>query len=1420
MSQAGGSGTVPARKVHELNATDVGEFVRFMSCERRLRLSLDGGRIARDLPFHDRLFNPIDPILSRAGHDAEEVWQEELEANGYRHLDGREPKKKGPGLEKETRLEKLLPMLEALEPETKAFAREVQVDMMVGNFLIRGRLDFLIVEWEGSRPSLRVVEGKASRKDKTYQRIQLAVYKVLLQELLTKTNVVVAAEPIEPSYVSYAVIRIDEGTNRFQSILGLPALDLSIERDDVLRFLAADGVFNRVAACDVEDLDFRIDQKCDTCRFSIHCLPESGRLRKLELVGFAPPVNRVLRENGITTIDELAALDASSPQAEAIRQTDGFSTNLGNLVERAKARRSTLPRGAGDTDYFTVRALKHAGLSQLPCHERNGTRLIRVYLEVNYDYVEKRIGAVAAHVTSSDYHLMTPFSELDHRPEATVVEHRPVPPVEKKRREDRDVDAEKAAAAAARADRRPLRGRDVVHTMTQPWQGDAMHDTASERQILQSFFGDLVGLVAEEAGGRSHVPVHFYVYSRGEMTQLIEACTRCELHGRGASPLRHLRELLGCRQGLEQLIFSCIGEEVHNRFATGWTSRGLSVATSLNWYGQRYHWNREAGGRVHELDRDFVQDIFDFKSSLDLDATGEWAKDIRTAPQPGRVPSMHRFEIRSRFHDTLSAPYWRAVWNTLQAGTSNDARLRNLIERYQQGAAPGVLKSYLMARTQALRWLDERIPDKNDEIEKPALDIAQMSRFRLSTSSAGEAALDFLTLDFHVKLRDWLAVHMQPPSARVQTGKTIPLRDLVVETDTGLLRGTFDLEPFGLTVAELNLRTSFDEGSFVRLARRMRDPEAAQTLKMLTNAGATCRIARVDWSTGTAWLSIVGGGPSTYGLQSLDFCDPKYAPPEFATLDESVTDFVASKVDQRLRAKLNHPTLPWFDPVDPRIPPLAPLADDARTALVDMLRDWKLPGLGSPLSEDQSAAVVAGLDTRMQLLLGPPGTGKTATTAASVIARSFLRHGRGQVILISAHTHLAVDQLVARIVAYRSTFTAAAKARGLPTYDIEIFRAMSSKGDDDQTPAGTVAIYPEGGIKMVKGAKERGILIIAGTPNALIKVVAGLTKGADYKNLPLGFVADALVVDEASMMVSPHSLALTTLIGPEATVMLAGDHLQLAPIVSHDWDREDRPPTVLYQPFRSAYEAMLGIIRSGKVPEAAALRSPLTHTFRLPPEVRLLISEIYRLREDVVLKGKGHQGVEIRPLKDLDDIWVRDHGLLLITHTERASRQSNPVEAAIVRALLDSGLGADCQAANSVALLTPHRAQKGRLQRLRTPNFGHQIGLVDTVERLQGGENETIIVCGTQSDPSAIGDAAEFILNLNRANVAFTRAKKRLIVICAETLLDHMPADLEDYQSAVLWKTLRSLCRNQVLELVVEGARVRVLVPDDEVIAA
>ncbi len=128
---------------------------------------------------------------------------------------------------------------------------------------------------------------------------------------------------------------------------------------------------------------------------------------------------------------------------------------------------------------------------------------------------------------------------------------------------------------------------------------------------------------------------------------------------------------------------------------------------------------------------------------------------------------------------------------------------------------------------------------------------------------------------------------------------------------------------------------------------------------------------------------------------------------------------------------------------------------------------------------------------------------------------------------------------------------------------------------------------------------------------------------------------------------------------------------------------------------------------------------------------------------------------------------------------------------------------------DSVALITPHRAQRTLLSN-ELEEYSSKATIIDTVERLQGGEKPTVIVSATASDPSAISANAEFILSLNRANVAFSRAQKRLIVVCSQELINFIPAEIEHYESALLWKTLRNICDDQIADINLEGNEVKI----------
>jgi hypothetical protein len=205
------------------------------------------------------------------------------------------------------------------------------------------------------------------------------------------------------------------------------------------------------------------------------------------------------------------------------------------------------------------------------------------------------------------------------------------------------------------------------------------------------------------------------------------------------------------------------------------------------------------------------------------------------------------------------------------------------------------------------------------------------------------------------------------------------------------------------------------------------------------------------------------------------------------------------------------------------------------------------------------------------------------------------------------------------------------------------------------------------------------------------------------------------------------------------------------------------------------------------------LLSALRYTFRLPPAIRALIGQLYRSHDELELEGSTVDELDVSdPDGDLlEAVWEEDTGLFLLVHDENQSRLSNPHEAELISRLIES---ADDLDDDSIAVMTPHTAQRSNLQLKLEGHTDESVLVIDTVERLQGGECENIIVSGTASDPTDIGEREGFLLDLNRSNVAFSRPKERLIVVCSRTLLNHIPTDVEEYNSAMLWKSLRRIC--------------------------
>jgi hypothetical protein len=322
MSIAAVPAVLPTIRVNE-----VGEFVRNRSCERRFKLEFDGRAEARLLPFFERLFNPLDPVLQDMGQAREDEWEQMLVNAGIPAVDITPT-----GADGEATWPDFLAAISGLQPGQRCFGREISVSADLGAFHVQGRMDFVVLDWQGEQPLLRIIECKASRRDRTYHRIQVALYRMMVRQLLAQAPALVGAHPLVVDGIGCSVARIDETTNQVQPIDGLCGLDLAMEEADLTRLLSPDGDLIRIANSDLADLDYQLDSKCDNCVFNVHCLAESARLRRLELLSLAPSSIRILNAANVATLDDLADLDLTSAPAQQVSHNFNFGESQ-RLIE-------------------------------------------------------------------------------------------------------------------------------------------------------------------------------------------------------------------------------------------------------------------------------------------------------------------------------------------------------------------------------------------------------------------------------------------------------------------------------------------------------------------------------------------------------------------------------------------------------------------------------------------------------------------------------------------------------------------------------------------------------------------------------------------------------------------------------------------------------------------------------------------------------------------------------------------------------------------------------------------------------------------------------------------------------------------------------------------------------------------------------
>jgi hypothetical protein len=404
---------------------------------------------------------------------------------------------------------------------------------------------------------------------------------------------------------------------------------------------------------------------------------------------------------------------------------------------------------------------------------------------------------------------------------------------------------------------------------------------------------------------------------------------------------------------------------------------------------------------------------------------------------------------------------------------------------------------------------------------------------------------------------------------------------------------------------------------------------------------------------------------------------------------------------------------------------------------------------------------------RLTLVWGPPGTGKTYFLARALLclAEAYWQADLVLRVGVTAFTHAAIENLLLEIEAVAKE---TALGQFLSVYKLNETRTQ--RGDDLQTlhESQAAVLAPE-------------------EPVALGGTVYSIRKSREAGLVPF----DLLIVDEASQMkFGEFALAIPSLAAERGRLVLAGDDLQLPPLINGQYPKRD--------------DGLPGLQDSVFAYLRARDDAHQPYTWQLSENWRMnttlcqfpataLYGSQYRPATDAVATHRLHLAPQRGGTSPMPELltWILDpdYPLVVAIVDGVQAATENRLEAEVVSYLAcelrmrlqeengqyypDSKMGDSQFWRQGLFIVSPHHVQihaiQQTLQRLRS---WQSTPFVDTVDKMQGQQSQAVIVSYGVSDTETALQEAEFIYRLNRLNVAITRAQAKCMVFLPRPLLE------------------------------------------------
>lgn len=727
-------------------------------------------------------------------------------------------------------------------------------------------------------------------------------------------------------------------------------------------------------------------------------------------------------------------------------------------------------------------------------------------------------------------------------------------------------------------------------------------------------------------------------------------------------------------------------------------------------------------------------------------------RQLLALPQPLvlRLPEVLAALPAPDFDYTLQPKdrYWFALSNTLKS----DALFDVWSGRRPEEALDG-LRAELKRRLWATSTVVDGLRAQVDEVL-----FARPPRFLFPGARAFRhpewSQLTFITrYESFLRAQATRESRTAPWDERIRSGTSIPVRCLTagywqVQNPLDMNR----LEPGGfpewllVPAGAAGERAQMSYNDYVYRCNRYSQPRQNRWVAAVTDVDVPAG------STGIAhlWLDIRGQHPFKPGAEAV--LHPRFMD---YTSDRIVTCLgeMDGQPDSDLLALLRDP-VGFARPV--------PSTEPIQTALEAQAQH---PGL----TKSQGWALRQLCGHRLTLVWGPPGTGKTYFLAQATLRliRAYAQSGQTLRIGLTAFTHAAIENLLLEI------------CKQQPLADLDPLAAIYKLKD----------VYTQRGVDLGLTAVAEDVIddytrgvdcIIGGT-------VYSFRKAREEGGMaPL----DVLIVDEASQMkFGELALALPSL-KPQGRLVLAGDDLQLPPIIQGSYPEcEDGKPGL--------HDSIFAYLRARDDPARPYTR-PLLENWRANDTLcrfpaRELYGDGYRPATEAVRTRRIALATAPATAGEDDALveWLLDPAYPLAIGVLEGVRatQENRVEAALVARLAaalrarlhdrdgatypDTAEGDGAFWREGLFVVSPHHAQIDAIRRaLRERRVWRAVPFVDTVDKMQGQESQTVIVSYGVSDPETAAGEGEFLYSLNRLNVAVTRARAKCVAFLPRPLLE------------------------------------------------